>query len=62
MKWSGFVIRCAASEPLISNVIVLEDHCQKRLFPAGIGGGAPVKSSDQWRVTSDVQGAAKANL
>jgi hypothetical protein len=36
-------------------VTLLEDHRQKRLFPTTIGGGATVKSSDKWRVTSDEQ-------
>jgi len=49
-------VRCCPS------VTLPEDHRQKRLFPTTIGGGATVKSSDQWRMTSDEQGAAKANL
>jgi len=44
------------------HVTFMEDHCQKRLFSTTIGGGAKVKSSDEWRVTSDEQVAANANL
>jgi hypothetical protein len=38
--------------PLTPGVTLLDDHRQKRLFPTTIGGGATVKSSDKWRVTS----------
>jgi len=54
--------RAVSRPPLMRIVTLLEDRRQKGLFPTTIGGGATVKSSDKWRVTSDEQGAAKANL
>ena len=44
--------RAKPARRLSLGVTLLEDHRQKRLFPTTLGGGATVKSSGKWRVTS----------